>query len=70
MNNYSISDVLKEIGIKKKDCKSDIEYDINDHQWAFKKMREQEWNNQLNNIDISFIERYLRKKKLEKLKNG
>ena len=33
-------------------------------------MREQEWNNQLNNIDISFIERYLRKKKLEKLKNG
>ena len=65
MSNYSLSNIIKNLNIKNKN--SDVEYDLNDHEWQFKIDRENEWNRLLESVDIAYIEKFLRRKKLEKI---
>ncbi len=65
--NYSILDVLEKISIEKD--KDQFAYDYHEYEYQKEYLRmEIEWKEKLDNIDIKFIEKYLRKKKLENLK--
>lgn len=64
--NYSILDVLEKISIEKD--KAQFAYDFHEYEYQKEYRRmEDEWEVMLNNIDIKYVEKYLRKKKIEKL---
>jgi len=66
--NYSLEDIMKDISIIK--YRNQFECDFNDHEYEYQReyrRMEVEWKEKLDNIDIKYIEKYLRKKKLEKL---
>ena len=66
--NYSLNDILEKISLEKD--KDQFAYDFHEYEYQKEYRRlEREWEETLNNIDIKYIEKYLRKKKLEKLKN-
>ena len=69
MSNYSLEDILKNTIYRPKDDDGTLDLDkqiissgYNDY------LKDVEWTRVLDNIDVGFIEQYLRKKKLEKLK--
>lgn len=67
-NNYSLEDALKKMLISKdiNSVRYQLEYDIDK---LLKKNKEKEWKEFLDSIDIVFIEKYIRSKKLLNLEN-
>jgi hypothetical protein len=67
VSNYSLDDVLKKMSIEKDKGQFAYDYHEYEYQKEYRRM-EIEWKEKLDNIDIKYIEKYLRKKKLENLK--